>query len=232
MKDDLNGIEAREPALDRLTANRGARSPVWEERTEAELISLLVSFVPSKAHPEDLAERLIQEFGSLKGVFDASIVELTQVESMDRDTAEIILIAAELAARYREHEPETVYRLDSPRAMASHFMAKFRNSDDERLLLILLDGFDVVLGEEFLGAGTVDHVIAFPRQVIRVALRYNAARLIVAHNHPHGPPLPSAMDRDEARRLREMLLPFDVDVRDSIIVGRNRCFSIFENRPL
>jgi DNA repair protein RadC len=64
------------------------------------------------------------------------------------------------------------------------------------------------------------------------AQQYNAASLVVVHNHPYGPPLPSASDREEAERLRDVLRPFEIRVLDAIVVGQTRCFSIFRNAPL
>lgn len=75
-------------------------------------------------------------------------------------------------------------------------------------------------------------MVVFPRLVIQRALKKNASALLIVHNHPHGPPLPTLRDREEAERLREILRPFNISVKDSIVVGAGRCFSIFRNSPL
>ena len=103
---------------------------------------------------------------------------------------------------------------------------------EETVLAVFLNSLGEVLGEEFIGTGTVNQVVLFPRQIMGMALRYNASALVLVHNHPHGPPVPSARDAEEAEHIRDILRPFDITLVDSIVVGYNRCFSIFRNRPL
>jgi DNA repair protein RadC len=116
--------------------------------------------------------------------------------------------------------------------MEKYLHSRMADLKEETILLIFLNQKGVVLGEEILGAGAVNQVVYFPRQIIAAALRHNASAMIMIHNHPQGPPAPSYRDREEAERLREILRPFDIKVIDSIVVGHNRCFSIYKNRPL
>jgi DNA repair protein RadC len=66
-----------------------------------------------------------------------------------------------------------------------------------------------------------------PREVVRAAIRHNAAAAIFAHNHPSGIPEPSAADRAITRRLMDALALIEVRVIDHIIVGET-CVSFAE----
>ena len=67
--------------------------------------------------------------------------------------------------------------------------------------------------------GTIDGAEVHPREVVRQAIRCNAAAVILAHNHPSGTPDPSAADRAVTARLKQALALVDVRVLDHIVVG-------------
>mgnify|MGYP003591646257 FL=1 len=74
--------------------------------------------------------------------------------------------------------------------------------------------------------GTVDGAEVHPREVARQALRFNAAALIVAHNHPSGELEPSAADRAVTARLKQALALVDVRLLDHVIVGGRQSLSM------
>jgi DNA repair protein RadC len=197
------------------------------------LLEILLAYaLPRSKQVEDMARELLAGFGDIKGVLTASTVELTEIEGLGKKAVSLLRLSGEIAVRYAERLKAMPEMLSNDRDIQRHLLSRFQGAKEEQLLFIFLDRQGLVLGDEIIGAGTVDRVVAFPRQVMEMALRYNASSLIMVHNHPHGPPLPSVQDREEAERLRDILSPFDVVLKDSIVVGHNRCFSIFGNRPL
>ncbi len=199
---------------------------------DREMLELLLTYAVPRRDVSVLAEEILRRFGDLKGVIHASTLELTRIKGVSEQIATLICLVAEAGVRCREHNERPPDILGHPKEIERFLTFRFSRMTEEKLLLVFVDQQGVVLGEEMLGAGTVDQVVAFPRQVMAMTLRYNASGLIIAHNHPHGPPLPSHRDREEAERLRDILRPFDVRVKDFIVVGQNRCFSVFRNAPL
>ena len=179
-----------------------------------------------------LAEELIKTFGSLRGVLAASVLELTNMKGISRHTATLLRLAGEIVVRCGESPEIPAEIIKESKQLERFLLMRFSGLQEEKHLIIFLDAQWTVLGEEMVGAGTVDEAVLFPREIIRNALAHNASALLVAHNHLHGPPLPSLRDREQAERLRDILMPFDILVRDSIVVGKNRCFSVFKNSPL
>lgn len=76
--------------------------------------------------------------------------------------------------------------------------------------------------------GTIDGAPVYPREVVKEALRLNAAAVILAHNHPSGNTTPSGADRELTRRLREALNLMDVRMLDHIIVAGSSAVSMAE----
>lgn len=199
---------------------------------EEQLLELLLTYAIPRRDVRPLAEELIKRFGGLRAVFAASILELTEIRGIGAHTATLIRLAGELVARGLENTRVPAELVKDSRQLQRFLLARFSGLQEEKHLVIFLDSHGTVLGEEFMGAGTVDEVVVFPREVVRNAVRYNAHSLILAHNHLHGPPIPSLSDREQAERLKEILLPLDMVVEDSVVVGQNRCFSVFRNAPL
>jgi len=202
------------------------------ELPDEEILELLIAYSASRRDVQAVAEELLRRFGNLTGILKASSVELSTVKGVGKHGASLFRLVGEIMTRCAERAAAAPEMLTHPREMERFLISRFAGLKEESFLLIFLDQQGVVLGEQLVGAGTVDQVVAFPRQLMVIALRYNASRLIIAHNHPHGPPLPSKRDTEEAQRLRDILRPFDITVEDSIVVGQNRCFSIFKSSPL
>ena len=94
-----------------------------------------------------------------------------------------------------------------------------RGEPCEVFAVLFLDNKHRVIGFEKMFYGTVDGAAVYPREVVRRALEYNAASVIVAHNHPSGVAEPSQADRDVTERLRRALDLIDVRILDHLVIG-------------
>jgi DNA repair protein RadC len=109
-----------------------------------------------------------------------------------------------------------------------YLKALLRHEPHEIFGCLFLDSKHRVLGFEALFQGTVDGAVVYPRQVVKRALAYNAAALILCHNHPSGSVEPSAADRRLTKLLQKALEVVDVRVLDHIIVGDGDPLSMAE----
>ncbi len=197
-----------------------------------ETLELLLTYAMPRKDVRGPAEDLIRTFGGLFGVLDASILELTAVKGITRHSAILVRLVREMESLCAERSKAPRDVIGGTKELARYLLGRLRSMKEETILAVFLNNMGEILGEEFMGTGTINQVVLFPRQIMGMALRYNASALLLVHNHPHGPPVPSARDSEEAERIRDILRPFDITLMDSIVVGRNRCFSIFRNRPL
>lgn len=76
--------------------------------------------------------------------------------------------------------------------------------------------------------GSIDGAEVHPREVVRHAIRCNAAAVVIAHNHPSGSPDPSAADKAVTGRLKQALSLVDVRLLDHVIVGGLQTVSLAE----
>lgn len=98
----------------------------------------------------------------------------------------------------------------------------------EVFMVLYLDNQHRLLESETLFSGSINHVQVHPREVVKSALRFNAAAVVLAHNHPSGDPEPSKVDRQMTNKLKEVLGLVDVKTLDHLVVGRDSIVSFAE----
>jgi DNA repair protein RadC len=118
--------------------------------------------------------------------------------------------------------------IGSPRDSARFLRMRLGHLPHEEFHAVWLDTRHQVLAVDKLFNGSIDGASIHPREVVRSALRHNAAAVIFAHNHPSGNPEPSAADRVITNRLRDALTLIDVRVLDHIVIGAQETTSMAE----
>ena len=100
--------------------------------------------------------------------------------------------------------------------------------DREVFVVLLLDAQHRVIAVEELFSGTLTQTSVYPREVVKIALRHNAAALIFAHNHPSGVAEPSSADEMLTRTLKTALALVDIQVLDHFVVAGGATTSFAE----
>ena len=114
----------------------------------------------------------------------------------------------------------------NPPESGRFFMDKLGGLEREVFAAVFLDTRHRLIEYVELFQGTIDGAEVHPREVVRQALRCNAAAVIVAHNHPSGTVEPSAADRAVTARLKQALALVDVRLLDHLIVGYQQVSSM------
>jgi DNA repair protein RadC len=134
----------------------------------------------------------------------------------------------ELARRALREEIETRGPLSTPGAVRDYLRLALARPDREVFMALLLDAQHRIVASEELFHGTLTQTSVYPREVVKCALRHNAAAVIFAHNHPSGVAEPSHADELLTRSLKSALSLVDVQVLDHFIVAGSRILSFAE----
>jgi len=118
--------------------------------------------------------------------------------------------------------------LTAPSSVREYLTALLSAQEREYFVALALDNRHRLLASEILFAGTIDGAAVYPREVVKFALRHNAAALVIAHGHPSGVLEPSQADELITRRLVTALQLVDVRVLDHVVVGSGLCYSFAE----
>jgi DNA repair protein RadC len=170
----------------------------------------------------------LSRFNGLPGVLDASCNELMAVSGLGPSKAAAIKAVLSLAMRY-ELAPLVAGRAVTDAAGAERFLrVRLGGRAQEVFAVMFLNARHQLLMFEELFAGSVDRAQVYPREVLRRALSYNSAAVVLAHNHPSGNPEPSASDVRLTERLKRLLAEIDVRLLDHLVIGRGKAVSLAE----
>jgi DNA repair protein RadC len=122
--------------------------------------------------------------------------------------------------------------LSSPRAVKDYLRLRFADLEYEVFCLLFLDKRHRLIACEEMFRGTIDGASVHPREVVKTALRYNSAAVILCHNHPSSCAEPSHADELITHRLKSALDLVDIRVIDHLIVGASEVISLAERGAL
>ncbi len=173
------------------------------------------------------AQRLLSQFGSLKGIVNASLEELSQVKGIGPAKASQIKAAFELANRL-EGYPELGKKpqVKTPDEVISLVRGRLKGKKKEHFLALLLDTRGQLIKISEISVGSLDSSIVHPREVFKEALSASAASVIFVHNHPSGDPEPSEDDIKLTERLAQAGEVMGIEVLDHIVIGNNNYLSL------
>jgi len=123
---------------------------------------------------------------------------------------------------------ETSQVISSPSDTKRYLRLHFNGLEHEVFSCLFLDNQHRLIEAEQLFRGTIDGASVHPREVVKSALAFNAAAVVLAHNHPSGVAEPSRADKHITERLRTALQTVDIRVLDHIVVGESECISFAE----
>lgn len=133
-----------------------------------------------------------------------------------------------MAKRFARRKLAKGRKITQPSQAFEHLQLLLQDYEHEVFSVLFLDSQHRVIRFEELFRGTIDAASVYPREVLKAALAYNAAAVILVHNHPSGDPEPSDADRHITHCLQKVLGMVDVQVIDHIVVGNEGCESFAE----
>src|SRR6266705_2932403 len=181
---------------------------------DAELLAILLRTGVKGKSAVDVARQLLGRFGSVAALLEAGSGSLAETPGLGSAKLAQLQAALELARRALKEE------ISSRDALAGR--------EQEVFVVLLLDARHRVTASEELFRGTLTQTSVYPREVVKCALKHNAAAVIFAHNHPSGVAEPSHADEILTRSLKAALALVDIQVLDHFIVAGSRTMSFAE----
>lgn len=176
---------------------------------------------------EQLVHKLIG-VRQAQGVYRGSLHALFAPQTTDNPPPERCAVARELVKRWLAEQLRTEPALTSPGAVRDYLRLHFANQEYESFLTLHLDAQHRLIAAEELFRGTLTQTSVYPREIVKAALRRNAAAVVFAHNHPSGVAQPSQADELLTRNLKDALGLVEVKVLDHFIVAGASTLSFAE----
>lgn len=194
---------------------------------EHEVVELLLTLAIPRKDVKKPAKALLARFGTVRGILDASVGELRQIDGIGEVAPVALRIVRETANLYLQQEAEGGAILDSCDALSKFWRCRLGGLRHEVFEVAYLDSAYRLLrnGVETLEEGTVDRAAVYPRRVMEAALQHGAAAVVFAHNHPNGSVEPSEQDKTLTRALVLAATTLQIKVLDHLIVSPDSVFS-------
>ena len=207
-----------QPVSERPRERLVARGP--DALTHAELIAILLRTGLRGANVVQVAQNILQKFGSLNALALAPVDELKQIAGVGPDKAATLVAAFALAQKMAKELQDESPVLDNPENVVRLVRAKNLLLETEQFQALLLNTRKRLIRAAKISDGTLDTILVHPREVFKSAIAANAASIVLVHNHPSGDPTPSEADIKVTRDLIRAGQLLKIEVLDHVIIGR------------
>ncbi|TEB07133.1 hypothetical protein Psch_00676 [Pelotomaculum schinkii] len=193
-----------------------------------QVLELLLFYCIPMKDTNELAHKIIGEFGSLANIFEADPKDICKRCGVSENTAILLSIIPSLTRRYFKGKWGEKPVLSSSTKAGEYAVSLFTGRTYEVFYVICLDSQNRVNYAVLVHEGTINETPVYPRIIVETVLRHQANSVILAHNHPGGSMRPSDADLQITKRIIAALEAISVHVADHIIVAGDRYFSFAE----
>jgi len=209
-----------------------------KQLSSPEILSLILNTGTKGESVMILSQKIIMHFGSLKGIMQASLEDLTNVKGLGEAKATKLIACFEIAKRAdreekdferkAEIEKKKYNSITSPEELYKIISSKITNFAKEHFYVISLDIRNNFIGIDEISVGTLTASLVHPRETFESAIKRHAAQIIIAHNHPSGETDPSEDDLKITKRLVDAGKIMGIEVLDHIIITQKGYMSFKE----
>lgn len=204
-----------------------------ENLTDAELLAIFLRTGIKGKSAVALAQDLIDQFGSLNDLLNASEEEFCKGKGLGPAKYASLRGILEMAKRHFELGMSKGDAFAKPEQIANYLHLHIGHSHREVFAVMLLNQKHQLIELVNLFMGTVNQASVHPREVIKIVVEKNASAVVLAHNHPSGDPTPSQADINITHKIKDALALIDVRVLDHIVIGDKGCYaSLAQNNEL
>lgn len=193
-----------------------------------QVLELILTYAIPRVDTNPIAHRLIERYGSLKAVFEASVEDLKKVNGIGENAAVLLKLLGDTFRRAARREAEKTKIRNCGDAMR-YAMTLFEDKRYEAVYLLSLNKSREVIHVDKVSSGTVMQSAIYPRLIVEYVIRHGAHSAILTHNHPSGDLTPSKQDVAATNEIVNALKLIDVNLDDHIIVSRDNAYSCFQD---
>jgi DNA repair protein RadC len=214
----------------------GHRSRLLHRYTQTGLSSLLpheileffLTYSIPRRDTKSIAHKLLNRYKTISATINAPVEELMSIEGIGLRSAVLFPLIRDIIAYCLRERFEKQEAISHRQDVEEYLRFFFGQRRDEYVATLFLDNSNHVLQTDIVAEGTVNQCAVYPRSIIERALRYGAASVILAHNHPGGGLNPSEADWLITERLFTVGKLLEIPLLDHIIISKDKVISLRE----
>ena len=200
--------------------------------SDAELLAILIKNGSAGCSSLELAQKILMMDSRGEGLSflrDLSIEEIRECKGLGRVKAITLKAAMEMGRRSMRIDPFWKnMQIGGPKDAITIFENEMTHLKKEEVHTLLLDTRHRVIRHVTISSGGLASAGIYPRELLREAIKANAAAFVLAHNHPSGDPKPSPDDIATTKALQKAADLIGIELVDHIVVGHGSCVSLKE----
>jgi len=187
--------------------------------SDIEILELLLSFGTPRSDCKEAARELLNQYGAFSKVLDAPDYSLLKVKGIGPKNSFALQFIQAVARHYLKDRIRGKRYLHSSKEVADYLIHSMRGLKIEVLTVLFLDSSHAIIDSEIVAEGTLNVNTIYPREIIKRAMDYHSAALILAHNHPSGSLSPSKQDIKLTKTLFLLCSCMQIQLLDHLIIG-------------
>ena len=199
--------------------------------SNSELLAIIIKTGTKEESAITIAQKVLslnktQNTNDLRFLQDISIDELSKIKGIGKVKAIQIIAAFEIARRISEPIEIQNIRIKNSQDVADLLMNELKYEKREIAKIILLNSKNIIKKIIDLSYGGTNFAMLEPKDVFHEAIKINAPKIIIVHNHPSGDPKPSKADIELTKRLMNSAKLIGLSILDHVIIAENGCESV------
>ena len=204
--------------------------------SNAELLAIIIKTGTREESSVTIAQKILklnkEQKDNLKFLQNISINELTKIKGIGKIKAIQLKAVAELNKRMSRPILDNKVKITCPQDVANLLIDELKNEKREIVKVLILNTKNIVDKILDVSYGTANLAIVTPKDVLAEAVKMEAPKIILVHNHPSGDPMPSKADMEITDRLIAASKLLGVELLDHIVIGHDSYESIFYRKGL
>jgi DNA repair protein RadC len=194
--------------------------------SDVHFLEYLLTFVIKRADTNPIAHSLLNEFGSIKHIFNASTFALTQIKGVGKQTAEFLKFMELSAHMYNKSNAKEQTKLDTLRKMVKYITAILPPSDNEQFVVIILNKNYTVKDYKVFNGVSHSFITIDKNELTEYLINHKASFVLFAHTHPNHDSKPSLSDITTFETITPLINALSIVLVDNIIIGENNYYSL------
>lgn len=205
-----------------------------EMLTNSELLAIIIKTGTKDETAVMLAQKVLglKNNQDLRFLQDISVKELMDIKGIGKVKALQIKAIGELTKRLSKPINNLKVKVKSPKEVADLFMQEMRYEKREIMKLVILNTKNIIQKVVNVSLGTTNSISVEPKEILLEAIKSQATRIILLHNHPSGDPTPSKDDYRFTDKIYECADLMGIELLDHIVIGDGRFVSILSTKQL
>lgn len=189
-----------------------------------ELLAILLGTGTARQNVLELSKSILSKY-NLERFQTLTLKELEKIHGISTAKATKILAAIEFSRKILGKNKKLLPKIETSQ-QAAQYLSKITKYKKEVLVVLYLNANNQVVHEEIISIGSLNSVIAHPREIFEPAFRNLSAYILIAHNHPSGNLEPSLSDIEMTRKIREAGEILGIELMDSLILTEDDYVSL------